>query len=121
MDKNNMTMPGAKAPAPASPGMGRGNVPFAPGVMSGKLGMGEPPLAREAIGAARANPGPVEGPPPPGPQGEAGSGGGPGGGPMGPGIGMISPQNYFNVLDALFEAIVRSTEESDGSIVTGIY
>lgn len=106
--------PGAAPNAP-TPGRGAGNVPFAPGIMSGKnLGQqtNPTPLARNAGPPPPPQRGTVPPSAPPGPQ-MAPGGQPPMGGPMG---GMMGPQNpwpqiYFQLLDVYLKALVDSTSK----------
>jgi hypothetical protein len=118
-----------RAPAAGQAGYGRGNIPFAPGMQSGRtLGQqGPPPLARQSPQSGRT----LNAGPPPGPSGplsgmqQGGPPGGPPGGqppPGGPPMGMptINPVTYVNVLDWLMEALMESTQNG-GSVLDNIY
>lgn len=109
------TLSGSGAPPAGKPGMGAGNVPFAPGVMSGQLGQATNPqqLAR----ATAPQPGSAMPGSPPSPSGP-GQPPAPGGGPMGGGI--INPQVYFQVMNAWMESLIKATE-SPGNTTFGIY
>lgn len=107
-------MAGARANPAGNPGMGSGNVPFAPGVMSGQLGNTSPsPLARQMSGPTVINIGGGETPSPnqPGqvpqaqPQPSA----------------MAGPQMaemYVQFLDAYMKALLADTGKP---IVGGVY
>jgi hypothetical protein len=111
-DRYTPQMNGAKAPSAGRPGQGRGNVPFAPGVMSGNLGQqtNQAPLARQVGGARVMNP--QKGPPGPAqPQS-----GGPGGAaPPPPGNGsIIDPMFYMKLLDDYMRALFDSAQKPFG-------
>ncbi len=120
MDTTNV-MRGAKAPGPSSPGGGSGNVPFAPGLMSGRnLGQqtNPTPLARSSGGGGgltvNLN---TQGPPPERPTTT----------PAGPmpqqqpqQSQTLTPQFYMQVLDAYMNALLESTK-SGKPLIGGIY
>ena len=110
-------MPGAKAPGPATPGMGTGNVPFAPGLINGRnLGQqtNPAPLAREAAGGitlnlntpptSPENSGPSLSPTP----------------PQGMPQSIIGPEMYLKVLDTYMNALLESVQ-TNKPLVGGIY
>lgn len=107
-------MPGARANPAGSPGMGSGNVPFAPGIMSGNLGgAGQAPLARQMSGPTVINiggqapsaqpPGQVPEPAPPSPAAMA---------------GPQMAQFYAEFLQAYMQAMIADVSKP---IVGGIY
>jgi hypothetical protein len=127
------------APAAGKPGMGAGNVPFAPGLMSGKnLGQqtNPTPLARQAIAPPRnatpqtaPAPAPKGQPPAPGrqqpqgpgmtaPQGIDAATGTPFTPPGMPGPTNPWPQIYYNLLESWLAAIVKSAEKP---LIGGMY
>lgn len=110
------SMAGGRANPAGSPGMGSGNVPFAPGVMSGNLGGGQPPLARQTAGPTVINIG-QQGPPP-----EQAPGQVPQAGPQAPPqAAMAGPQMaelFINFLNAYMQALMNDTGKP---IVGGIY
>jgi hypothetical protein len=121
-------------PSAGKPGMGGGNVPFAPGLMSGRnLGQATnpQPLARQSTGMARGNP--PQSAPPPAPQGQVpaaspqppappanpDAGAAPGFTPP----GMMGPTNpwpqiYMQLLDSWLKAIMAS---KDKPLIGGMY
>jgi hypothetical protein len=118
---NTSTMRGAKAPGPSTPGGGSGNVPFAPGLMSGRnLGQqtNQAPLAREAGGGGGVTVNlPPQSAPPAGPQGQPPAAAGPAGGGAG---SVLTPQVYMAVLDAYMNALLESTKTGK-PLIGGIY
>lgn len=130
------------APAAGKPGMGAGNVPFAPGLMSGRnLGQNTnpTPLARQSTNASRAatpsappSPapkGPVPRPSPPGqalgvppqttaPMGADAATGQPFTPPGLPGPTNPWPQIYMKVLDSWLKAILDSANKP---LIGGMY
>lgn len=117
MDKTTV-MAGAKAPGPSTPGGGSGNVPFAPGLISGRnLGQqtNQAPLARQSGGGGGTTINVQTGPPPAKPET-----------PQSPqmqnpqGAGIISPQNYMAILDSYMNALLDSVENGK-PLIGGIY
>lgn len=107
-----MTMNGAKAPAAASPGSGTGNIPFAPGIMSGNLGQQHTsaPRAGEVAGSGMTlniNQPPAAKPPVPAPAPQ----------PQAP---AIDPAMMMQVYDQYFRALMESVENNQ-MLVDGIY
>jgi hypothetical protein len=127
MDNYTKQIPGGRAPATPQAGMGQGNRPFAPGLMSGRnLGQQNTntPLARSSSGPRQLNAGgPARGPSqPPGgrPQGPGGPGGG--GPPQQappPGTGsVIDPTFYMKLLDEYMRSLFESAKKP---LIGGIY
>ena len=108
------TMPGSRSPGPATPGSGSGNIPFAPGLMSGRtLGQqaGTPPQTPHPQGGITLNvnsapeakpaampptPSPMQAPP------------------------LLSPDTMLRVMDAYMNALLKSVEEGK-PLIGGIY
>lgn len=109
------SMAGARANPAGNPGMGSGNVPFAPGVMSGNLGTNSPaPLARQMTGSTVIN---IGG------QGEAPSANPPGQvpqpAPQQPSMaGPMMAQFFAEFLQAYMASLLRDVSKP---IVGGIY
>ena len=108
--------PGAAPNAPR-PGSGAGNVPFAPGVMSGNLGQSANPvpLARQSGPPAPPQTGSAPSPAPPGQPGMPGM-------PPMP-APMMQPQNpwpiiWSQLLDAYLTALMESTKKP---MIGGMY
>jgi hypothetical protein len=116
MDRTQTAMT-PKAPGAATPGYGAGNVPFSPGLMSGRtLGQStnRQPLAREAAGGLTLNINSAQPPEPKQPQ-PPGLPAAPM--PQGP---IISPEVYFRFLNAYMDALMESVE-TGRPLVGGIY
>jgi hypothetical protein len=119
MDNYTKQIPGGRAPATPQAGMGQGNRPFAPGLMSGR-GLGQQtnnaPLARSSAGPRQLNAGGPAGGQPQGPR--------PGGGPPPqqappPGTGsVIDPTFYMKLLDEYMRSLFESAKKP---LVGGIY
>lgn len=111
--------PGAKAPGASRPGMGAGNVPFAPGVMSGNLGQqtNTQPLARQVNQPQVA---PAQAPPASQPPGQVPPAGPQGGGPMGPSPQPINPMFYINFLNMFWSKLQESVQNGE-PIIGGYY
>jgi hypothetical protein len=119
MDRTNtLNSPAGAAPSAPQPGYGRGNVPFAPGIMSGNLGQQTNPqqLARATAPQRQmAQPGmppsaapPGQGTPPGGPPGM--------GGMAGP---VINPQVMIEFLNAYMNALMQAVQKQDTNF--GLY
>jgi hypothetical protein len=115
---NTQIMRGAKAPGPSTPGGGSGNVPFAPGLMSGRnLGQqtNTAPLARQAGGGGGVTLNINSGGPPPEQPAQT---------PQTPAMpqmpSVLTPQNYMQVLDAYMNALLESVK-SGRPLIGGIY
>lgn len=119
MDRYTPTAPGTKAPSAPRPGTGSGNVPFAPGVISGNYGQGQPaPLARQMPQGPPPQQGEPSGPGIPQQGGPPGMGGPPMGGM--PQMPMVTPwpQIYVTLLDAWMKGIMDSTSKP---LIGGMY
>jgi hypothetical protein len=115
---NTRVMNGAKAPAPAQPGQGGGNRPYAPGLISGKnLGQQntQTPLARQTMGG-RPMVAPAQPPPSPAPPGEAPQAAPPPGA-AGP---FVNPAMYMQILDEYMKALIDATQNGN-TLIRGLY
>lgn len=120
MDNYTGQVPGGRAAAVGKPGMGRGNVPFAPGVMSGKnLGQqtNNAPLARSSSAPRQMNT-PQPGGRPALSPGQGQQKAGPTAAPP-PGNGtVIDPAFYMQLLNQYMEALFNSAKNP---LIGGIY
>jgi hypothetical protein len=117
MDNYTPQTTGARSPAAPKPGTGAGNVPFAPGVMSGNYQSSlNPPLARQM---PQAPPSQQQGPPTSAPPGQAPEAAPP---QMPPGGGMGGPTPwpmiYVTLLDGYMKAIMESVSKP---LIGGMY
>jgi len=111
---------GQQAPAPGQPGMGTGNVPFAPGMMTG---FGQTPDApARGAGGAQGLPGgpPVQSPSVAargpqravsGPSGAMAQSGGPGG--QQATVGAYTPQQQMQVVETIMQALLARSQASE--------
>jgi hypothetical protein len=115
-------MPGAKANAAPTAGRGLGNIPGAPGMLSGRFSPqqrpvprgGDPPMAMDGSDIGGGGGGP--------PGGEMGGMGGgmpegtPGGVPLGPGQmqPMLDPQFLFDFHATLMTALIEAASSDQG-------
>lgn len=115
------TMTGARAGGAPNPGRGTGNVPFAPGVVSGRFGP-QPPAGgpqRPAPPPPQASsvqaPQPSGGPPAPG---AAPPGGQPGGLGLQSPINSVTlqPQIYFELMGAIMSALIDAANAPEGIV-----
>lgn len=114
-------MPGARANRAGNPGSGAGNVPFAGGVMSGKLGQQtNPSMGRMNGPSGGLNINIQSGPPPEKPPGAVPEPGG--GGPMsgGPPAPVINPQAMMDVYNAYFQSLMDAVSKGK-TVIGGIY
>jgi hypothetical protein len=123
VDNYTKQIPGGRAPATPQAGMGQGNRPFAPGLMSGRnLGQQNTnsPLARSSSAPRQLNTGGGAGPSPGGrsqPQGPGG--GGPPQMAPPPGTGsVIDPSFYMKLLDEYMRSLFESAKKP---LIGGIY
>ena len=111
------------APAPSQPGGGMGNIPFAPGMNSGKFNGPPAPPARMTAPPMSVRPGPGNPGNPTGPGGGPPGGGGPppGGGPPGAPQQMIGSGNIFDPMllfqmaGVYFQALADAANNGKGS------
>ena len=112
------TMAGARTGGAPNPGRGTGNVPFAPGVASGRFGPapqpgGQRPAPPPPQASSAPAPQPSGGPPSPG---AAPPGGG--------GLGLSSPINsvtlqpqiYFELMGAIMSALIDAANAPEGIV-----
>lgn len=118
MDSYTPQTPGARSPSAPRPGTGSGNVPFAPGVISGNYQSSlNPPLARQMPAAP---PPTQQGPPPESVPGQVPQEQPPQGPPPGMGGGGPTPwpMIYVTLLDGYMKAIMESVSKP---LIGGMY
>lgn len=108
----------AKAPGSSQAGTGAGNVPFAPGMMSGNFGQqtNQQPLARQV---AQPQVAPASGPPAPQPPGQVPQPGQQDPGGMGQQVQPVNPMFYMNFLNMFFGKLLESVQS--GQPIIGGY